>query len=140
MLDPQLEVMPILVPHRDESTETVGFEIKGAHKTAVFIADTDKWSKWPQRLPDLVQRADYLLRDATFYRNGKLPRDMAEVPHPFVEETIKFLQNLPTAQRTKVYFIHFNHTNALLNPASPERAEVLRQGFCVAGEGLVPGL
>ncbi|MDO7884044.1 MBL fold metallo-hydrolase [Hymenobacter cheonanensis] len=139
-LNKQLKVTPFLVPHRDEFTETVGFEIQGAHKKAVFIPDIDKWSKWPQSLPDVVQHADYVLLDATFYRNGELPRDMAEVPHPFVEETIKLLQNLPAAQRAKVYFIHFNHTNPLLNPASSERAEVLRQGFRVAEEDLVLGL
>ena len=77
-----------------------------------------------------------MLLDATFYRNGELARDMAEVPHPFVEETIKLLQSLPAPERAKVYFIHFNHTNPLLNPDSPERREVLRQGFKVADEGL----
>jgi pyrroloquinoline quinone biosynthesis protein B len=139
-LNPKLKVTPFLVPHRDEFTETVGFEIQGAHKKAIFIPDIDKWSKWPQSLPDLVQHADYVLLDATFYRNGEIPRDMTEVPHPFVEETLKLLQNLPAAQRAKVYFIHLNHTNPLLNPASPERRAVLQQGFRVAEEGLVLGL
>jgi len=135
-LNARLKVTPFLVPHRDEFTETVGFAIQGAHKKAVFIPDIDKWSKWSQPLPEVVKNADYVLLDATFYRNGEIARDMAEVPHPFVEETIKLLQNLPAAQRAKVYFIHFNHTNPLLNPASPERAEVLRQDFHVADEGL----
>lgn len=139
-LNPKLKVTPFLVPHGDEFTETVGFEIQGAHKKAIFIPDIDKWNKWPQSLPDLVQHADYVLLDATFYRNGEIPRDMAEVPHPFVEETLKLLQNLSVAQRAKVYFIHLNHTNPLLNPASPERQAVLQQGFRVAEEGLVLGL
>jgi len=139
-LNAKLKVTPLLVPHRDEFTETVGFEIQGAHKKAVFIPDIDKWSKWPQPLPEVVKNADYVLLDATFYLNGEIARDMAEVPHPFVEETIKLLQHLPLAQRAKVYLIHFNHTNPLLNPASPERAEVLRQGFRVADEGLELGL
>jgi len=30
------------VPHRDEFTETVGFEIQGQHHKAVFIPDIDK--------------------------------------------------------------------------------------------------
>ncbi|MGI4744307.1 MAG: MBL fold metallo-hydrolase [Janthinobacterium lividum] len=135
-LNPKLHVTPFLVPHRDEFTETVGFEIMGAHKKAVFIPDIDKWSKWSQNLSDVVKHADYVLLDATFYRNGELPRDMAEVPHPFVEETLRLLQALPPAERAKVYFIHFNHTNPLLNRDSPERREVLRQGFRVADEGL----
>jgi pyrroloquinoline quinone biosynthesis protein B len=119
-----------------EFTETVGFEIQGAHKKAVFIPDIDKWSKWPTSLPEVIKHTDYVLLDATFYRNGEIPRDMAEVPHPFVEETMKLLADLPAAERAKVYFIHFNHTNPLLNPASLERQQVLRQGFRVAEEGL----
>lgn len=136
VLTPRLKVRPFLVPHRDEFSETVGFEITGQHKRAVFIPDIDKWSKWPQSLPDVIKHADYVLLDATFYRNGELPRDMAEVPHPFVEETTKLLQALPAAERAKVYFIHLNHTNPLLNPDSPERRAVLRLGFRVAEEGL----
>jgi pyrroloquinoline quinone biosynthesis protein B len=136
VLNPKLKVTSLLVPHRDEFTETVGFEIQGAHKKAVFIPDIDKWSKWPTSLPEVIKHADYVLLDATFYRNGEIPRDMAEVPHPFVEETMKLLADLPAAERAKVYFIHFNHTNPLLNPASPERQQVLRQGFRVAEEGL----
>jgi pyrroloquinoline quinone biosynthesis protein B len=135
-LNPTLKVRPCVVAHRDEFTETVGYEITGRRKKAVFIPDIDKWSKWPTSLPDVIKKADYVLLDATFYRNGEIPRDMAEVPHPFVEETIKLLQTLPAAERAKVYFIHLNHTNPLLNPDSPERREVQRLGFKVATEGL----
>jgi len=135
-LNPRLRITPFGVPHRDEFTETVGFAIQGAHKKAVFIPDIDKWDKWPQSLPDLIKQADYVLLDATFYRNGEIARDMAEVPHPFVEETLRRLAPLPPRERAKVYFIHLNHTNPLLNPDSPERREVLRLGFKVAEEGL----
>ncbi len=124
------------MPHRDEFTETVGFEIKGQRKKAVFIPDIDKWNKWPRNLIDVLKNADYILLDATFYRNGEISRDMAEVPHPFVEETVKLLQNLPAKERAKVYFIHFNHTNPLLNKDSPERRDIIRQGFNIAEEGL----
>ena len=135
-LNPALRVTPFLVPHRDEFTETVGFEIQGQHHKAVFIPDIDKWSKWPTSLLEVIKKADYVLLDATFYRNGEIPRDMAEVPHPFVEETVQLLATLPARERAKVYFIHFNHTNPLLNPASPERQQVLQLGFKVADEGL----
>lgn len=136
-LNPHLKITPFQVPHRDEFTETVGFEIQGAHKKAVFIPDIDKWAKWPQNLAAAIRRVDYALLDATFYRDGEIARPMAEVPHPFVEETLKLLQSLSPAERAKVYFIHFNHTNPLLQPDSPERRTVLRQGFRVADEGLV---
>ena len=71
--------MPFLVPHRDEFSETVGFEIKGENKTAVFIPDIDKWSKWNSDLKELIKRVDYAFLDATFYKNGEIPsRDMSE--------------------------------------------------------------
>ncbi len=137
-LNENLKVTPFLVPHRDEFSETVGFEIKGKNKTAVFIPDIDKWSKWKQDLKELIKRVDYALLDATFYKNGEIPnRDMSEIPHPFVEETIELLRDLPAADKAKVIFIHFNHTNPLIRKNSRERREVLRKGFRVADEGMI---
>lgn len=139
-LNKNLRVTPFLVPHRDEFTETVGFEIRGQNKTAVFIPDIDKWSRWKKSLPEVVRESDYILIDATFYKNGEIPnRDMSEIPHPFVEESISLLKDLPTKDKAKVIFIHFNHTNPLIND-SPEKREVLRQGFRVAEEKMVLGL
>lgn len=139
-LNSLLKVKPFLVPHRDEFTETVGFEIAGERKKVIFIPDIDKWSKWQKNLIDIVRAADYFFLDATFYRNGEIARDMSEVPHPFVEETMRLLKDLPATERAKVYFIHFNHTNPLMNKNSKERREVLKQGFKIADEGLVLNL
>lgn len=140
-LTPTLKVKPFLVPHRDEYSETVGFEISGPKRTAIFIPDIDKWSKWDADLEDLVKRVDYLLIDATFFKNGEIPnRDMSEIPHPFVEETVKLLKNLSANERAKVFFIHFNHTNPLINKNSKERIELQRKEFKVADEGLILAL
>jgi pyrroloquinoline quinone biosynthesis protein B len=137
-LNENLKVTPFLVPHRDEFTETVGFEIAGRNKTVVFIPDIDKWSKWNRDLKELIKWVDYALLDATFYKNGEIPnRDMSEIPHPFVEETIELLKNLSAAEKAKVIFIHFNHTNPLIKKTSAERREVLRKGFRVADEGMI---
>ena len=137
-LNENLKVTPFLVPHRDEFSETVGFEIAGKNKTAVFIPDIDKWSKWNGDLKELIRRVDYAFLDATFYKNGEIPnRDMSEIPHPFVEETIKLLEDLSAKDKAKVIFIHFNHTNPLIRKNSKERREVLRKGFRVADEGMI---
>lgn len=137
ILNPNLKVKPFLVPHRDEFSETVGFEIKGQNKTAVFIPDIDKWSKWKTDLREVVKTSDYVLIDATFYKNGEIPsRDMSEIPHPFVEESIKLLDNLTNEEKNKVYFIHFNHTNPLIWQNSAEFKEVIKKGFKIAFEGL----
>ena len=45
-LTANLTVTPILVPHRDEFSETVGYIISGPAKKALFIPDIDKWEKW----------------------------------------------------------------------------------------------
>ncbi len=137
-LNENLKVTPFLVPHRDEFSETVGFEIAGTNKIAVFIPDIDKWSKWNQDLKELIKRVDYALLDATFYKNGEIPtRDISEIPHPFVEETIVLLKDLPAKEKAKVFFIHFNHTNPLIKKNSQERREVLRKGFRFADEGII---
>jgi pyrroloquinoline quinone biosynthesis protein B len=136
-----MRVTPFRVPHRDEYAETVGYRIDGPLRSAVFIPDIDKWNRWDRNLAALIREVDYAFLDGTFYRNGEIPgRDMAEIPHPFVEETMALLSSLPAAERAKVFFIHLNHTNPLLDPAAPAAAEVAKQGFGVAREGMRVGL
>ena len=45
-LSKQLRIVPFLVPHRDEYSETVGYKIIGPNRKALFIPDIDKWKKW----------------------------------------------------------------------------------------------
>ena len=129
--------MPFQVPHRDEFSETVGYRIEGPNRSAVFIPDIDKWSDWRTDLPELIKTVDYALIDATFYADGELPgRDMSKVRHPFVVESMALLGNLDIAERQKVWFIHMNHTNPLLDAGSEESREVKARGFNIAIEGL----
>jgi pyrroloquinoline quinone biosynthesis protein B len=132
-----LKVMPFIVPHRDEFSETVGFSIKGPNKTALFIPDINKWSQWERDIADQVQASDYALIDATFFNNGELPgRDMSKIPHPLVTETMDALSNLSKEHRAKVWFIHMNHTNPLLNLNSEQAKTVRAQGYNIASTGL----
>jgi len=134
---PDIDVTPFLVPHRDEFSETVGYEITGPNKKAVFIPDINKWSVWETNLAELVRSVDYALIDATFYDDGELPgRDMSQIPHPFVSESMEALSELPAEERAKVWFIHFNHTNPLLNTESDESKFVRSQGYNIAAEGM----
>ena len=136
-LSPQLKVTPLTVPHRDEYSETVGFVIESSQKKVLFIPDIDKWQKWSQSLEALVKQVDYALLDATFFENGELPnRDMSEVPHPFVEETMALLSKLSKSDKNKVIFIHFNHTNPLLKDRSEAQKKVINNGFRYATEGM----
>ena len=132
-----LKITPFLVPHRDEYSETVGYRIDGPNRSAVFIPDINKWTEWQTNLSELVKSVDYALIDATFFADDELPgRDMSKVPHPFVVESMDALDNLPTSERNKVWFIHMNHTNPLLNTGSEESRTVLSKGFNIAKEGV----
>ena len=130
-------VSPILVPHRDEFSETVGYSIKTANRSVLFIPDIDKWQKWDRDITSIIKQFDYLFVDGTFYKDGELPgRNMSEVPHPFVEESAALFASLPVLEKKKIFFIHFNHTNPLIDQSSKEYKEVKSKGFNVAVEGL----
>lgn len=132
------KITPLKVPHRDEFSETVGFIIESFKKKVLFIPDIDKWEKWDKDIIEQISKVDIALLDGTFYKNGELPgRDMSEVPHPFVEESIQKFSSLPDSVKSKIVFIHFNHTNPLLKKDSPEKKEVKDKGFDVAEEGMM---
>jgi pyrroloquinoline quinone biosynthesis protein B len=137
-LTKNISIKPIIVPHRDEFSETVGYVISTKNKRALFIPDIDKWAKWKRGIIEEVGRVEVALLDATFYQNGEIPnRDMSEIPHPFMEETMRLFQNSP--DKSKIQFIHFNHTNPVLRQTE-ERKSVLKQGFGVCTEGGIIGL
>ncbi len=132
-LTPNLVVIPFVVPHRDEYSETVGYKIIGPNKSALFIPDIDKWSKWDKDIVKEIQHVDFAFLDATFFDGPEInTRNIAEIPHPFVSESMELFQNLPQSEKSKVHFIHFNHTNSLLNQNSESYKEVLEAGFNVS--------
>lgn len=132
-LNGRLTVTPIQVPHRDEYTETVGFHIRGPNRSILLIPDIDKWEKWDQRIEDVLASVDVAYVDGTFYANGEIAsRDMSEIPHPFIMETMARLKEVPSGQRAKVRFIHLNHTNPALVPGSAARLAIEAVGFRVA--------
>ncbi|MDC0162963.1 MBL fold metallo-hydrolase [Flavobacteriaceae bacterium] len=128
-------VTPVQVPHRDEYSETAGYIIEGKNKKALFIPDIDKWEKWDRNLSQLAKDFDFLLIDATFYDSKEINRDISEIPHPLVTETIDLLSGLDLKNRNKVYFIHMNHTNMMLNPDSELSKLVTSKGFNIARLG-----
>lgn len=137
-LNVRLSVTPFLVPHRQEYSEVVGFQIEGPNRSVLFIPDIDSWEEWERwgtRIEDRIAAVSVAYLDATFYANGEIPgRDMSGFPHPFISHTLKRFQELPESERMKVRFVHFNHTNPVLQRESEARQEVLRSGFRVAEE------
>jgi pyrroloquinoline quinone biosynthesis protein B len=131
-----LKITPLLVPHRDEFSETVGYSIEGPTRKALFIPDINKWEKWNLDINALISAHDYAFLDATFFANGEIPgRDMTEIPHPFVEESLQRFSTLAPEQKTKIHFIHFNHTNPILQANSSASLQVEAAGMHIARTG-----
>lgn len=137
-LNERITIVPILVPHRDEFTETVGFVIRTTGQSALFIPDIDKWSKWEEKIVDQIKQVDYAFLDATFYDASELKgRSMEEIPHPLVVESMDLFDTLPLSEKSKIHFIHLNNSNPLLWNDSEEYQHVLERGFKVAYKGQI---
>ncbi len=137
-LSAELSITPVRVPHRDEYSETVGFRIATQRKSILYIPDIDKWEKWQRQIERELRQVDIAFLDGTFFQNGELPgRDMSEIPHPFISETMQRLARQPDMLKKKVFFIHFNHTNPVLRQDTEARREITRQGFGIAEQGMI---
>jgi pyrroloquinoline quinone biosynthesis protein B len=138
-LNERLSVTPFGVPHRQEFAEVVGFRIDGPNRSALFIPDIDSWEEWGEagtRIEDVITSVDVAYLDGTFYANGEIAgRDMTGFPHPFITHSMSRFRDLPPAEKSKVRFIHLNHTNPAIWSDSEERKTVVRNGFQVADEG-----
>jgi len=130
-----IRITAIPVPHRDEFSETAGFRMEHRERRVLFIPDIDKWSRWNKNIVDEVQRVDEAYLDATFMRADELPnRNMSEIPHPLVGETMALFDQLPATVRSKISFIHMNHTNPLL--WDPSALSIIgKKGYRVASQG-----
>ena len=133
VLGDNLSIVPFLVPHRDEYSETVGYKIIGPNKTALFIPDIDKWENWEISIVELVKEVDYAFLDGTFYDAKEINnRDISEIPHPFIIESLELFKNLSVVDKNKVYFIHLNHTNPAIDKSSAPFKNITSKGFNVA--------
>ncbi len=139
-LGPDIVVTPYLVPHRDEFSETVGFEIATTGKSVLFLPDIDTWDDWArdygQTIETRLAAVDYAFLDATFYDDHELPgRDMSAIPHPRITESMDRFDNLPDSERAKVRFIHLNHSNPARFSGSPLYKTIESRGYKMAKRG-----
>lgn len=136
-LENQLSIKPFLVPHRDEYSETVGFEIKNDSKSLLYIPDIDKWERWQVDVSSMIQKADIVFLDGTFFSEKELEnRNMNEIPHPSVEESMNYFSELSPHDKKKIHFIHLNHSNPL-HRKTEESRKVLEENFNIASQGFV---
>ena len=135
-VSPRLTVTPLVVPHRDECSETVGFLIEGQSKRALYIPDIDKWDLWETDINGLLATVDYAFLDATFFEDGEIPRPMSEVPHPYVEESVARFRTLTDEDKNKIHFIHLNHTKPARDADFQGRVAVEKEGYRFANFGM----
>ncbi len=135
-LSASISATPFRVPHRDEYSETVAYVIAGPNRRVLFLPDIDKWDKWDRRIEDMIATVDIAYIDGSFFDGDELPgRDMSEIPHPFVIESMERFAELPAEEKSKVRFIHFNHTNDALRADSAAAQAIRSAGFRIAEEG-----
>lgn len=130
-LNKRISITPFRVPHRDEFSETVGYRIEGPNKSLIFIPDIDKWEKWDEDIVNIASENEYSLIDGSFFVNGEIPgRDMSEIPHPFIVESMEALNNI--TNKSAIHFIHLNHTNPALTIGSDAQNAINEAGFNIA--------
>lgn len=138
-LDGAIAVTPFIVPHRGEYTETVGYQIEGGGKTAIYLPDIDSWEEWATQgteLKDVIAATDILLLDGSFFSGDELPgRDMSEIPHPTMVHTMDLLRSISAAERKKVKFIHLNHSNPAHDKHTNAFGEIEKAGYSIAQMG-----
>jgi len=130
-----IAVKAFTVPHRDEYSETAGFNIITPGKSYLFIPDIDKWIKWDQDIVEVVKSVDFAFLDGTFMTIEELPgRDMKEIPHPFIGETIALFSDQAADTRAKINFIHLNHSNPLLRESFNQQLKDSGMNISVQGK------
>ena len=126
-----------LIPTRRSRAQPVDAQIVEVRGVNVTIQVGIPVNKWDTDIRVLVRQVDYALLDATFFADGELgDRDMSEIPHPFVAETMDLFADFADQERARIIFIHFNHSNPLLIEGSAAQQEVEARGFRYATEGL----
>ena len=137
ILSKNLLIEPFKVPHRDEFSETVGYNIIGPKESLLYIPDIDKWDKWEHDILFWIESTSYALLDGTFYYDGEIPnRNMSEIPHPFIMESMNYFETLLERNQNKIFFIHLNHTNPAIRENSAASRNIIKNGFNVARKGI----
>lgn len=134
-LNERIRITPLQVPHRDEYSETVGFVIRGPSQSILWLPDIDKWETWPTPIESVIAGVDVAYVDGTFFSERELPgRNLSEIPHPTIEESMARFAAMPERERRKIRFTHLNQSNPVLRDRSFVR-RIEQKGFHVARAG-----
>ena len=134
--------LPRYLGSGDEERDGAGAGVVLADRsTGTRVAYAPCVGELSEALRELLQDADVILFDGTFWSDDELPRlgigpatatSMGHVPVSGPGGSALWLSTL--SARAKLY-VHVNNTNPLLDPASTERAWVRGLGLEVAGDG-----
>ena len=132
-------ILPIPVPHRSEFSDCHGLIIEANGNRLLFLPDHDSWEQTLQQqsIRDWLTQLqiDVALLDGTFWSADELQhRDINEIPHPTVEESLRRLGDKKKGD-PDIRFLHLNHTNPLCNPHSKQTQILTEMGWAVAKEG-----
>jgi len=130
---------PFAAPSSSAGPQSVAYEIVDERTHGRLVVAPDVASITPELLLAL-NTADAILFDGTFWSNhefqnvtGKV-RTADDMGHLAIRDgSLGALQ--PLKARHKIY-LHINNTNPVLNPDSPECAEVKRTGLVVGHDGM----
>ncbi len=130
-LSPNLHLLPLPVPHRDEFSDTLAFVVRSPTKRLFYCPDIDAWDRWEHDLRRFVTEMDVALLDATFFNSDELPgRDLSQIPHPLATGTAEQLAGVDCDVR----LIHLNHSNPL-HRSGTERDWLIARGIGVGAFG-----
>lgn len=136
-LTSEVSFIPLQVPHRDEFSDTHGFLIEGRSKKLLYIPDIQGWEAWRRSIFEEALQVDFALLDGTFFSPEELPgRDLSRIGHPFIQDSMRILRDLPDQKSTRIYFTHLNHTNPAAFPGNDAADRIRAAGFDVASDGL----
>tara|TARA_B110000014_G_C19898653_1_gene464915 strand:- start:255 stop:752 length:498 start_codon:yes stop_codon:yes gene_type:complete len=133
-------ITAVPVPHRSELSDNHALIIRGQKNSLLFMPDQDSWS---ETLDDDLGIVDWLkemnvdiaLIDGTFWDYDEISsRDISEIPHPTVRDTLEILGSRKQGD-PDISFFHFNHTNPLLKNESPQSKELLSMGWGICKQG-----
>jgi len=135
------ELVFVPVPHRDEFADTHAIIVRGPSKTVLFLPDHDRWdSTLSEHDVETIREwlsglgVDIALIDGSFWDSNELPgRDMSEIPHPTVSESLMRL-GWRDERDPEIHFIHLNHSNPLLKHER-EHDELTGMGWGVGWQG-----
>ncbi|MEX0286049.1 MAG: pyrroloquinoline quinone biosynthesis protein PqqB [Paracoccaceae bacterium] len=148
---PSLQVTPFSVPGKvalflegDEvklqelGEQTIGLIVDDGAKRLAYVPGCAVIPDW---LVDRLGDVDALLFDGTVWNNDDMQRTgtgkktgarMGHIPMNGAQGSLERLADVPAR---KIY-IHINNTNPILDPGSPERADILRAGWDIAYDGM----